>query len=396
MGSNSAGSEHAAAGILRVNPGGRQRSRLRWLPAVVVSGVIAVAVLAGSIPARAGDPLPDKTPAQVMALMSGHRTHAFSGTVEQSSDLGLPEPPPARPTSGPVSSGGAASMVELLSGDRTARVYAGGKDRVRIQVLDRLAERDVIRNGSDVWIYSSKDNSTSHLSLPHHASDLPLPLPEPVPSPLHHPMPATPEEIAAHFLAKADATTAISVGADVQVAGRSAYNLVLEPRTEATLVGRVAVAVDGETGLPLSVQVTARGTAEPSFRAGFTSLSLEAPDDSLFSFVPPPGSAVEELRPAHMMRQHPESPAGGNRAAARPAVTGSGWESVVEIPAAAVPGGASLDGLLQDPLVAQALVAVPGGRLLTTTLFTVLVTDDGRVLAGMVPEGSLQTAASAP
>lgn len=378
-----------------MSPGARQRSRLRWLPAVVVPGVIAAAVLAGSIPARAGDPLPDKTPAQVMALMAGHRTHDFSGTVEQSSDLGLPEPPPAGPTSGPVSADGVASMVELLSGDRTARVYAGGKDRVRIQVLDRLAERDVIRNGSDVWIYSSKDNSATHLALPEHASDLPLPMPESAPSPLHHPMTVTPDRIAAHFLAKADATTAISVGADVQVAGRSAYNLVLEPRTEATLVGRVAVAVDAETGLPLSVQVTARGAAEPSFQAGFTSLSLEAPDDSLFSFVPPPGSAVEELRPAHMMRQHPEFPAGVHRAAARPAVTGSGWESVVEIPAAAVQGGASLEGLLQDPLVAQALVVVPGGRLLTTTLFTVLVTDDGRVLTGMVPGGSLQTAASA-
>lgn len=377
-----------------MNRGALQGSRLRWLPAVVVPGVIAAAVLAGSLPARAGYPLPDKTPAQVMALMAGHRTHAFSGTVEQSSDLGLPEPPPAGPTSGPVSAGGAASMVEVLSGGRTARVYAGGKDRVRIQVLDRLAERDVIRNGSDVWTYSSKDNSTTHLALPEHASDLPLPVP--APSPLHHPMAVAPDEIAAHFLAKADATTAISLGADVRVAGRSAYNLVLEPRTEATLVGRVAVAVDGETGLPLSVQVTARGAAEPSFQAGFTSLSLEAPDDSLFSFVPPPGSAVEELRPAHMMRQHLESPAGAHRAAARPAVTGTGWESVVEIPAAAVQGGASLDGLLQDPLVAQALVAVPGGRLLTTTLFTVLVTDDGRVLAGMVPGGSLQTAASAP
>lgn len=379
-----------------MNPGARQRSRLRWLPAVVVPGVIAAAVLAGSIPARAGDPLPDKTPAQVMALMAGHRTHAFSGTVEQSSDLGLPEPPPSGPTSGPVSADGAASMVELLSGDRSARVYAGGKDRVRIQVLDRLAERDLIRNGSDVWIYSSKDNSTTHLALPEHASDLPLPVPEPAPSPPHHRMPVTPDEIAAHFLAQTDATTAISVGADVQVAGRSAYNLVLEPRTEATLVGSVAVAIDGQTGLPLSVQVTARGAAEPSFRAGFTSLSLEAPDDSLFSFVPPPGSAVEELRPAHLIQQHPESPAGGHREAARPAVTGAGWESVVEIPAAAVQGGASLEGLLQDPLVSQALVAVPGGRLLTTTLFTVLVTDDGRVLAGMVPGGSLQTAASAP
>ncbi len=224
-------------------------------------------------------------------------------------------------------------------------------------------------------------------------------------------MPATPQDLAEHLLAKVDPTTAMRVGDDVEVAGRAAYNLVLEPRSDATLVGNVAIAVDGETGMPLSVQVTARGADSPSFRAAFTSLSLEAPDDSLFTFIPPPGSSVKELQvpptgwppairnPGMMItpdqpggiHQHPN---GTHQHPAPPTVTGKGWETVVGIPAAAA-GGTLAGSLLKDPLLSQAAVVVPGGRLLSTTLFNVLITDDGRIFAGMVPPDRLQAAASA-
>ena len=388
---------------------------------MTVPAVIAAGVLAGSIPARAGDPLPEKSPAEVLALLGQHKVSTFSGTVEQSSDLGLPELPPAGPTSGPASAGGAASLFELLSGEHTARVYMDGKAKVRIQVVDRLAERDIVRRGNDVWFYSSKDNSTAHLTLPAFASDLPLYVPPTAVPPSAVPQdpnvpPAepdkpegmhthTPADIAGHLLAKVEPSTAVSIGEDVDVAGRTAYNLVLEPRTDATLVGKVAIAVDGETGMPLSVQVTARGASSPSFRAGFTSLSLDAPDDSLFTFAPPPGSPVKELQyrdpdrwplnfRAPGMIITPEDLAALRQHPARPSMIGTGWETVVGIPAAAA-GGTLADSLLRDPLLSQAAVAVPGGRLLSTTLLNVLITDDGRIFAGMVQPDRLQAAASA-
>jgi hypothetical protein len=392
------------------------------VPAIAAPAIIAAGVLAGTIPARAGDPLPGKTPAEVLALLDGHATHTFSGTIEQSSELGLPELPAAGPTSGPASAGGAASVFELLAAEHTARVYMDGKTKVRVQVMDRMAEREIVRSGSDLWFYSSKDNSTAHLTLPAYAHDLPLTDPAapgtpPAGPPVQddsacpgqdcpsHTVPPTPQELAGHLLAKLEPTTAVSVGDDVDVAGRAAYNLVLEPRTDATLVGKVAIAVDGETGMPLSVQVTARGADSPSFRAGFTSLSFDAPDDSLFSFAPPPGSTVEELQapdpsrgpPAKGtpgMHMTPDEPAAMHQHPARPTVTGKGWETVMEIPAAAA-GGTLAGSLLQDPLLSQAAAVVPGGRLLSTTLFNVLITDDGRIFAGMVPPDRLEAAASA-
>lgn len=394
----------------------RNRAWLRWVPAVAAPAVIAAGVLVGSIPARAGDALADKTPAEVIALLAGHRTHTFSGTIEQVSELGLPELPATGPGSGPASDDPAASAMEMLTGEHTARVFMDGKAKVRLQVVDRFAERNVIRRDDDVWFYSSRGNSTAHLTLPAHARDLPLEdqaLPGTGPEntgPEKTMVPPTPQELAAKFLAAADTTTAVSVGPEVQVAGRAAYNLLLEPRTSGTLVGRIAIAVDGETGMPLAVEVTARGGGEPAFRTGFTSLSLDAPDPALFNFVPPPGSSVEELQiqhPAHPpvgpgspgypgTHTEPDQLAAGIKDKAGSYLTGTGWETVVELPAETGAGAKLSTALAQNPLLAQAVAVVPGGRLLSSELFNVLLTDDGRVFAGMVPADRLQAASSAP
>ncbi|MDI3194067.1 hypothetical protein QK290_05455 [Pseudarthrobacter sp. AL07] len=417
------------------------RAWLRWVPAAAVPAVIAAGVLVGSIPARAGDPLPQKSPAEVLTLLGQHNTRSFSGTVEQSAEMGLPELPAAGPSSGPVSAGGAASVLEFLTGEHTARIFMDGPTKMRVQVMDRLAERDVIRRDNDVWFYNSKDNSAAHLALPAFASDLPMSVPEPpalpgppappgdlpgrdLPLPIlpGPPVLPTPEDLAREFLAVVDSSTEVTVGPDIEIAGRAAYSLELAPKTQGTLVEKIAIAVDGETGMPLRVSVMARGQAKPALQAGFTSLSLAAPEDSVFSFVAPPGATIKELQvpPIPLRPGLPPLPAvpGGitpgvvpdsapdkipgseaslhHRGALRPTVTGKGWETVVGFPAAPDGQAAALTGsLLKDPLLSQAAVVVPGGRLLSTALVNVLLTDDGRIFVGMVPAGRLQAAAGA-
>ena len=92
------------------------------------------------------------------------------------------------------------------------------------------------------------------------------------------------------------------------------------------------------------------------------------------------------------------------KAAKRPAVTGAGWATVLEFPAGtmALPGQAKSQDGAPDPatanplqpkpsglegtpsgaaaLLEQAAVAVPGGRLVSTSLVNVLILDDGRIL----------------
>ncbi|MDR6557971.1 outer membrane lipoprotein-sorting protein [Arthrobacter pascens] len=378
---------------------------LRWMPAAAVPAVIAAGVLAGSVPASARDPLPDKTPAQVLAMIGQHSTKALSGTLEQTSELGLPDVPQIGPSAGP----GTGSIAELLTGPHRARVFVDGPANVRIQVMDRLAERDAVRQGNELWLYNSKDNTATHVTLPDKAAGSKPPATRMPGSVL------TPEELAARMLAKIDSTTEVTVGDDVEVAGRAAYSLKLTPRSDGTLVESVAIAVDGEKGLPLSVEVRARGQAEPAFRAAFTSLKLEAPDAGLFNFTPPPGATIKELvlpgRPhaAKVPGKHhgpgkhygTGQPPGAQRNS--PSVTGSGWDSIVSFPArTAAPntgapnaGVPSIDNLLTDPLLRQATVTVPGGRAISTSLLNVLLTDDGRVFAGSVPLERLQAAAAA-
>ena len=382
-----------------------RRTWLRWMPAVAVPAVIAAGVLSGSLPASAGDPLPEKTPQQVLLMIAQHDEKSLSGTLEQSSEIGLPD----LPKSGPGAGAPETAWLELLTGPHTARVYLDGPEKARVQVMDRMAERDAIKNGKELWFYNSKDNTAAHAQLPADAADR---------HPAHPGTVPTPGELADKLLAKLDASTEVTVGPDTQVAGRAAYNLVLTPKSDATLVESIAIAVDGEVGLPLGVELRARGQSEPAFSVAFTSLNLDAPDSSIFNFTPPPGAIVKEIPvPDHKASAATPPSDATAKSAKRPAVTGTGWESVLEFPAGAIalpglaspqagaPDPAAANPLRPDPsapegagsgaaLLEQAAVAVPGGRLVSTSLVNVLILDDGRILAGSVPLERLQAAAA--
>lgn len=374
--------------------------RLRtWLPVAVVPAVVIVGVLTVPFQAGAAVDLPDKTPAQVLAMIGDSDVTALSGTIDQTSELGLP----SVPSTGSGADASATSALELLTGSHTARVYLNGPDKIRVQVMDRLAERDLVRNASDVWMYNSKDNTVLHVTLPDSTGTT---------SPHSDGGQQTPAQLAERMLAAIDPSTAVSVGKDTRVAGRTAYELRLTPRSDATLVGEVSIAVDSETGMPLRVEVQARGQAAPAFSLAFTNVSLDAPHADLFDFAPPAGAKVEEksLPDAsalhHKAMSDTKMPATEDEAkklleqmtaeqlknggGMLPGVTvdGTGWASVVELPAGTVPAD-----VLANPLLAQATESVDGGRLLSTALVNVLVTDDGRVFAGSVPAARLQSAA---
>ena len=360
------------------------RTWKRWLPAAVVPAVLAGGVLAGSLQANAAANLPDKTPQQLLEMVAGSNVRALSGTVEQDSALGLPELPQDKPSG---EGGQVADALALLTGSHTARVYRDGPDRARLQVFDRFAERDLIRNGTKAWFYNSKKNEAVRLSLPAGTGEKS----DGGASPQAEAY--TPEQLANHLLKSMTPDSKVSVGDDTSVAGRSAYQLVVEPNSTQTLVGSMVLAVDAETGLPLNVQVQARGQQEPAFQLGYTKLSLGAPDAALFNFSPPAGAtvtehAVPQHRPGAKMPQHKGNNDGGARPGDQATKHGSGWETVTEVPAAALP-----KGWADSPLLAQATQAVAGGRLISTALVNVYLTKDGRVFAGSVPLEQLQAAA---
>jgi hypothetical protein len=265
--------------------------------------------------------------------------------------------------------------------------------------MDQLAERDAIRNGNDVWTFDSKTNTATHANLP---AGQATPLATPKAPTL------TPDELAQRFLAAADSSTSVTLGTPTAVAGHSAYTLVLTPKQSGTLVASVQIAVESQSGMPLAVDVFAKGQAAPAFHAAFTQLELKAPDAGVFAFSPPAGATVKEQSAEAPPRTAPtpgtaptpaapsapgKSPAPGRSPAPgkapTPPVSGKGWDAVIAIPAAKVPAG-----FLDTPLVKQLAVPVAGGRLLSSSLVNILITDDGRVLAGAVPAAALLAAAA--
>lgn len=399
----------------------------RWIPSGAVAALIAGTVV---ITSQAGAvDLPERSAEDILAMAARHSVDAFSGTVEQSTELGLPPLPSSMPdgasgapsglrpgspdldddadltwSTGEPEHAAAAAVLELLTGDHTGRVYVDGPQHARFQLLDGMAEQNLVISGRDVWHYDSATNAATHLTLPD-----PAELPDRAASgPPQRPALPTPEELAAAVVDALEPSTEIGVDQQVRVAGREAYTLTLTPRAAESLVAAVRVAVDGETGFPLGITVLARGQEEPAFRLEYTEIDFSAPDASLFDFTPPAASTVEELEvpePADLPdfpglpgasdlprdradHGHPDHRAAGPGGAALPEVLGAGWGAVVVLDA-----GPDAAAMAAEPLLTELTVPVDGGRLLSTALLTVLLTDDGRILAGAVTPAHLQALA---
>jgi hypothetical protein len=305
--------------------------RTRW--AVPTGAVAAVAVVAaGTVFASAASTtpsLPHRTPQQLIAQIAAPRTgpQTLIGTIQTSAALGLPSLPGADGAGGPGRSS-PLSPSWLLSGTHTYQVWYGGPGRLRIAAPVQLGETDLRADGRSLWLWDSRANTATHY-LPPAGNGVPV-LPAPPPGhsktsvayssslsiavdssePTTGAMGMTsPPQAAQRFLAAVGPTTTVRVADNVTVAGRAAYQLELAPKSTQSLIGRVDIAVDAATSLPLRVQVFARGAASPAYSVGFTALSFARPDPSNFTFTPPPGAKVRTVRPAA-----PDLPSGWFRA----------------------------------------------------------------------------------
>lgn len=383
------------------------RTATRWaLPVTLAAGLVGGTLLVPSI-ANADPDLPPTTAEELLADLAQASLQPFSGTVVRTVDLGLPELP---------ASTGGSPLTSLVAGSTTIRLWYASPEQARLAVLGTLAETDVVRNGTDLYVWSSGSNTARHTLLPEHDDGAP-PTGPPAPA---GPGAASPAEAARSLLAAIEPTTKVTLDGTATVAGRDAYELVLEPRGTGTLVGQVRLAVDAVTSFPLRVQVSARGAAAPGYENGFTSVTFATPGDEVFAFSPPPGATVTEIDPQALDPQaldpqamDPEPgggarrpPEGGDLAPRgwRPVVLGQGWTAVLvrpEVDLAALTGTAGQDG--GDGVAAALLGAfqpVSGdygtGRVLRTSLLSVLVLDDGRALVGAVPPAALEQAALDP
>lgn len=417
------------------SPAPVRRHRARWAVPAAAAVAVGAAFAAPPLLATADTAgLPEVTPAELVARVLEAEPQALSGTVVHTARLGLPDLSLAEV--------GGADPIGLLGGSSTLRVWTDGEQRSRVSLLGQASEYSVVADGPQAWTYSSADDEVVHYTLseadrarldataaehaagPEVAGDLP-----------------TPEELGRAALARAEQHATVGVDAATTVAGRDAYQAVVTPRGADTLVGRIVVAVDAATWTPLRVQVwSSDDAATPALEMGFTDVAFAAPSDQVLSFSPPPGADVREVvvplpdappaspqdaADAQALAEALQDPTAQPPLPEGVTVTGDGWDAVVQVagvdvagllaadPAAvaglAVPektfgsagaqelyeqfvprdGEGPVPDLDQQALYDQLTTPVEGGRLLESTLLSVLVLDDGRVLAGAVPAQTL-------
>ncbi|MFC0527263.1 LolA family protein [Phytohabitans kaempferiae] len=341
------------------------RPALRWLvPAAAVAVVVGGGAAVGTFAASAEPSLPPRTAQQLLVDLQTARLDGLSGTVVQSADLGLPALPA-------LSGGGSGSadIASLVTGTNTLRVWYSGPDKARVALMGTLGETDVIRNGSDLWLWSSQENKASHRKISEADTE-------------PHALPMTPQEAADRALAAVDPTTEVTVGRSATIAGRDAYELVLAPRDKTSLVGEVRIAIDAAEYVPLRLEVFPKGTDHTAFQIAFTQVEFARPDDEQFEFNPPPNAKIEESDDTPKAGEQPKAPEESSFT-----TVGEGWTTVAVIKGTP-PTPASDAEAKQEAQMLGALPSVSGawgsGRLFTSKLFNVLLTDDGRLFAGMV------------
>ncbi|MEL0290832.1 MAG: hypothetical protein VW942_00445 [Aquiluna sp.] len=378
----------------------------RWMPAVVTPAVIAAISLV-PLQANAVD-LPDMSAEELMVMMMDAQPTEFSGTILKTSNLGLP----ALELSSMVSEEDAERMrekmpeefadfapevieqnllteaMELVTGEHRVRVYVG-ETGMRAQILDMMAQRDLIVSGNTVWTYDSREQVAMYAELDEeklaegkieaeaeisaYIAEIGLDLTDP-------------QAVAEYLMSQVGDSSEVTVGTDHYHAGRTAYQLIVTPNSEVSLVDSIVVSVDSETGMPLALSVYSTEQAEPAMEVGYESISFGDQDESMFSFTPPAGTQVVDLKELEAQKEKVDlemwmdmEEMESLEEKPEPVMIGEGWDTIVLMPA-----GDKALAEMGGELIQSLMTPVAGGMLFSTPLMNVFMTDSGDVYAGAV------------
>ena len=247
----------------------------RWVAAGVAAVVVVGAVVAVRA-ARSDDvDLPaisaDRLAASAVTALA--RDPDVSGDLRLHLDLGLPDLGAASLFDG--------SAVGFLLGDHTIRLWRSPFG-ARISVVEPNSEQGVYLGNDGAWAWDFGNLSATRLAPAGIRTGLfPLDL-------------LVDEDMFRGLLHGLEPTTRVFVDGGVRVAGRDAYRLALEPRTDDTLVGRVEIDVDAEQRIPLAARVYPRGSSAAALSLEFTSVSYDDVDPAIFDFTPPDDARISD------------------------------------------------------------------------------------------------------
>jgi hypothetical protein len=227
----------------------RREKSGRWALVSVVTALLIAVPLVVSAALPRGERV---DPGQLRALIAGSDRQPYSGYAESSGQLGLPDLP------------NLADVTALLNGTTRIRAWYASPELSRVDVLTTGGERSVYHGpeGDFTWDYAA--NMLTQL-----VGEPPVRLPRAGD--------LLPPELARRILAAApnDPVTALEPR---RIAGIASPGIRLTPADPDTTLGQVDIWADPASGLPLRVEVTARGQAAPILVTAFQQVDLTAPD----------------------------------------------------------------------------------------------------------------------
>ena len=234
----------------------------RWL----LVGCAVLLLLAAPFVVRAL-PAHDEDVSAVALLhrIQGSRDVAFSGYVETTGSVGLPD------------NEDLSSLTKLLGRANTVRVWWRDPSTWRVSTLRTTGETDLVHAGDQTlrWVYESKIVTL--------VPDVAVRLPQT--------SDLLPNELARRVLSGARADEVGRLPAR-RVAGHDALGLRLTPGDAQASIDRVDVWADRSTGLPVEVRMFGRGSAVPSVASRFVDLTVGEPPAAALDFSPPHDSRV--------------------------------------------------------------------------------------------------------
>jgi hypothetical protein len=225
------------------------RRSARWaLVALVAAVACAVPSVVASLPVG-GDRL---GPGQLRAKIVASADQPYTGFARTQAELGLPNLPAV------------GDVTSLLSGTTSIRVWFQAANDNRVDVIDTVGERDVYEtpDGEFTWDYGTglltEILGAEPVRLPR-AGDL------------------VPPDLARRILAMDPVDRPLALPPR-RIAGVVADGLRLRPTDPFTTVGQVDIWADPTTGLPLRVEVSAKGATTPLITSQFVSVDQSRPD----------------------------------------------------------------------------------------------------------------------
>ena len=246
------------------------RSRALILVSLVVLAAVMLVIGVAVAGAGQSDPLPDIAAPDLLAKMAqADGVTAVSGDIAWHNglfgDLSAASGMAHLPAQSPLTSDGSGRIWVSDAGARVESQGGGGDQVVVVNKAERTA-----------WVYDDAQNAVKKVVV---TGKAPAETASPAPSATM----MTPEMITLYLQQVARFAT-VEVAGQTKVAGRDAYQLRMTPVATDTALGYVQAAVDGETMLPLQLEVYAKGgtAARPQVRLHDRELRLHRPGDVRF------------------------------------------------------------------------------------------------------------------